>query len=391
MSYRILVVDDEPDLEDLITQKFRREIREKEFEFGFACNGLEALTKLQGDNSDFDLVLTDINMPEMDGLTLLSRMKEMENPLLRSVIVSAYGDLENIRTAMNRGAYDFVIKPIDLNDLEITIRKCLEDLRRFKEAVKSRDRLVAIEKELGIARAIQTTILPTKTPAISGRKEFDLFAQMIPAREVGGDLYDFFFVDKYRIGLVLGDVSGKGIPAALFMTVTKTLMKATALKGIPTDTCIESVNRILVDESLSSMFVTLFYGVLDTRNGMLEYTIGGHNPPYLVRGRCAEELKSKSGLPVGMFKSAEYESNVIMLGRGDTLFLYTDGITEAMNKSEEMFEARRLRECLQTSCGTPPEQLTKAVIDEVQAFAGGAEQSDDMTSLAVTYYGPSAG
>ena len=386
MSNRILVVDDEPDLEDLITQKFRREIREGEFEFGFASNGLQALAKLAGDKN-FDLVLTDINMPEMDGLTLLSRMNEMENHLLRSVIVSAYGDLENIRTAMNRGAYDFVVKPIDLNDLEITIRKCLDDLHRFKEAIKSRDRLVAIEQELDIARAIQTTILPTKSPAIAGRKEFDLFAKMIPAREVGGDLYDFFFVDKYRLGIVLGDVSGKGIPAALFMTVAKTLVKATALKGIPTDTCLEAVNSILVDESLSSMFVTLFYGVLDVRSGMLEYTVGGHNPPYLVRGGCVEEVKCKSGFPVGMFKTAEYESNVVSLGRGDTLFLYTDGITEAMSKAGEMFDAARLRDCLQEASGLKSEELTRTVIDDVQSFAAGAEQFDDMTCMAITYCG----
>ncbi len=269
MTYKILVVDDEPDLEDLITQKFKNEIRTKEFEFGFAANGVEALDLLKADG-EFDLVLTDINMPEMDGLTLLAKMKEMENPLLRSVIVSAYGDLENIRTAMNRGAYDFVVKPIDLNDLEITIRKCLDDLRLLKEAVKSRDRLVSIEKELGIARMIQTTILPRVFPE---RAEFDLCAEMIPAKEVGGDLYDFFFVDRYRLGVVIGDVSGKGVPAAMFMTVAKTLLKATALKGIPPDTCIETVNRILVDESLPSMFVTLFYGVLDTRNGLFEYAI----------------------------------------------------------------------------------------------------------------------
>ncbi len=386
MSYRILVVDDEPDLEDLILQKFRKEIREKEFEFGFAGNGVQALEKLQA-GDDFDLVLTDINMPEMDGLTLLSRMKELENHLLRSVIVSAYGDLENIRTAMNRGAYDFVIKPIDLNDLEITIRKCLEDLRRFKEAVQSRDRLVAIEKELGIARSIQTTILPARTPVLTERKEFDLFARMIPARQVGGDLYDFFFVDKYRLGLVIGDVSGKGIPAALFMTVTKTLLKATALKGIPTDTCMEAVNRILVEESVSSMFVTLFYGVLDTRSGLLEYTLGGHNPPYLIRNGKAEEFKGTGGLMVGAFPNIEYQSNVLLLHPGDAVFLYTDGITEAMNAAEEMFGADGLRGCLERCSALPPERMIGNVIEDVQSFAGGAEQSDDLTCLAVTYRG----
>ncbi|HOY45445.1 MAG TPA: response regulator, partial [bacterium] len=128
MPAKILVVDDEPDLEQLILQKFRKQIREGAFTFKFAGNGVQALERLAEDEA-IDLVLTDINMPEMDGLTLLNRIKEQENPLLRSVIVSAYGDIENIRTAMNRGAFDFIIKPIDLNDLEITIDKSLNDLR----------------------------------------------------------------------------------------------------------------------------------------------------------------------------------------------------------------------------------------------------------------------
>ncbi len=384
MTYKILVVDDEPDLEDLITQKFKNEIRTKEFEFGFAANGVEALELLKADG-EFDLVLTDINMPEMDGLTLLAKMKEMENPLLRSVIVSAYGDLENIRTAMNRGAYDFVVKPIDLNDLEITIRKCLDDLRLLKEAVKSRDRLVSIEKELGIARMIQTTILPRVFPE---RAEFDLCAEMIPAKEVGGDLYDFFFVDRYRLGVVIGDVSGKGVPAAMFMTVAKTLLKATALKGIPPDTCIETVNRILVDESLPSMFVTLFYGVLDTRNGLFEYAIGGHNPPFLISNGSTRELECKRGLLVGAIKNAEYDSNVLMLQPGDTIFLYTDGITEAMNVASDMYEVERLAACLQESGKLTASQTTRRVVEDVQSFAIGADQSDDITCLAVTYYGP---
>ncbi|HOZ22679.1 MAG TPA: response regulator, partial [bacterium] len=138
MPANILVVDDEPDLEQLILQKFRKQIREGLFTFKFAGNGVQALERLAEDIT-IDLVLTDINMPEMDGLTLLNRIKEQEKPLLRSVIVSAYGDIENIRTAMNRGAFDFIIKPIDLNDLEITIDKSLNDLRVLKEAMQSRD------------------------------------------------------------------------------------------------------------------------------------------------------------------------------------------------------------------------------------------------------------
>jgi len=387
MPANILVVDDEPDLEQLILQKFRKQIREGIFTFQFAGNGVQALERLAMDAA-IDLVLTDINMPEMDGLTLLNRIKEQEKPLLRSVIVSAYGDIENIRTAMNRGAFDFIIKPIDLNDLEITIDKSLNDLRVLKEAMQSRDQLMFIKHELGIATEIQTSILPKDFPPFPDRKEFDIYAKMIPAREVGGDLYDFFLIDKSRVGVIIGDVSGKGIPAAMFMAVSKTLLKATALKGIPPDSCLESVNNVLVDESLPSMFVTVFYGIFDTRNGSFEYCNGGHNPPYLINAEGqVRQLDNRGGVFLGAMKNLEYESNVVMLQPGETLFLITDGITEAMNTREEMFGEERSRAALQTHAGKPLHELVEKVIEEVQAFAGAQEQSDDMTCLTLRYFG----
>ncbi len=387
MPSRILVVDDEPDLEQLILQKFRRQIRDGIFAFQFAGNGLQALERLAQDDA-IDLVLTDINMPEMDGLTLLNRIKEQDNPLLRSVIVSAYGDIENIRTAMNRGAFDFIIKPIDLNDLEITINKSLHDLRVLKEAIQSRDQLMFIKHELGIATEIQTSILPKVFPPFPDRKEFDIYAKMIPAREVGGDLYDFFQIDKARVGVIIGDVSGKGIPAAMFMAVSKTLLKATALKGIPPDSCLESVNTILVDESLPSMFVTVFYGIFDTRNGSFEYCSGGHNPPYIIsKDGQVRQLDNCGGLFLGSLKNLEYESSVVMLQPGETLFLVTDGITEAMNTGDDMFGEERTEAALQTHAGEPLNELVDHVIEEVQAFAGAQEQSDDMTCLALRFFG----
>ncbi|OPZ71600.1 MAG: Phosphoserine phosphatase RsbU [bacterium ADurb.Bin478] len=387
MPAKILVVDDEPDLEQLILQKFRKQIREGIFTFQFAGNGVQALERLAMDAA-IDLVLTDINMPEMDGLTLLNRIKEQEKPLLRSVIVSAYGDIENIRTAMNRGAFDFIIKPIDLNDLEITIDKSLNDLRVLKEAMQSRDQLMFIKHELGIATEIQTSILPKDFPPFPDRKEFDIYAKMIPAREVGGDLYDFFLIDKSRVGVIIGDVSGKGIPAAMFMAVSKTLLKATALKGIPPDSCLESVNNVLVDESLPSMFVTVFYGIFDTRNGSFEYCNGGHNPPYLISAEGkVRQLDNRGGVFLGALKNLEYESNVVMLQPGETLFLITDGITEAMNPGEEMFGEKRTEESLQSHAGESLNNLVENMIKEVQAFAGAQEQSDDMTCLTLRYFG----
>ena len=382
---KILVVDDEPDLEHLILQKFRKKISSKEYEFQFARDGAEAIDIIVN-NGSINLILTDINMPVMDGLTLLSKINELNNRLHRSVIVSAYGDMENIRTAMNRGAYDFITKPIDLNDLEITIEKSLKEIEHYKQALSSRDKLIALEQELNIATAIQTSILPKTFPPFPDRKEFDIYAKMLTAKEVGGDLYDFFLIDKYRLGIVIGDVSGKGIASALLMAVCKTLLKITAYKGIPADNILYEVNNILVDESPSNMFVTVFYGVLDTRNGAFEYCNGGHNSPYLIssEGKITQ-LENIGGLLLGAMKDAEYESNIAMLNPGDTLFLYTDGITEAFNKQDEEFDENRLVNSLLNKAPQSANDIVNNVISDVQTFSNGAEQSDDITCLALKF------
>ena len=158
MPAKILVVDDEPDLKLLIQQKFRRQIRDGRFDFLFAHNGVEALAQLDA-NPNVDLILSDINMPEMDGLTLLTKLPQSPNQL-KAVMVSAYGDLQNIRTAMNRGAFDFVTKPIDFEDLEVTIQKTVEELLKLRDGLKARQELLAIRRELDVARQIQQSILP---------------------------------------------------------------------------------------------------------------------------------------------------------------------------------------------------------------------------------------
>lgn len=382
---KILVVDDEPDLEHLVLMKFRKKIGSKEYQFKFAKDGADALDKIIKDGA-FDLVLTDINMPVMDGLTLLSKIKDLNNHLLHSVIVSAYGDMENIRTAMNRGAYDFITKPIDLNDLEITIDKSLKEIEYYKSILASRDKLIAFKQELDIATSIQTSILPKKFPAFPDRKEIDIYAKMLTAKEVGGDLYDFFLIDKYRLGVIIGDVSGKGIASALLMAVSKTLLKATALKGLPVDNILSEVNNILVDESPSHMFVTVFYGVLDTRNGAFEYSNGGHNLPYIIStdGKV-KQIENFGGLVLGAIKNMEYNSNIIMLKPGESLFFYTDGITEAFNIEEEQFQENRLEESLYDQQNLTAQGLVESVLNVVKKFTSGTEQSDDITCLALKF------
>lgn len=385
MPINILVVDDEPDVKYLILQKFRKQIAAGAYEFSFAGHGEEALDKLKS-NGSINLILTDINMPVMDGLTLLSKINELNNKLLRSVIISAYGDMENIRTAMNRGAYDFITKPIDLKDLELTIEKSLREIEDYKLVLSAQTKLISLQQELDIANVIQTSILPKIFPPFPDRKELDIFAKMIPAKDVGGDLYDFFFIDKYRLGVVIGDVSGKGIAAALLMAVTKTLLKATAYKGMPADNVLAEVNNIIVDESPSNMFVTVFYGVLDTRSGAFEYSNGGHNVPFLLSADGkAKQLDNIGGLMIGAMKDVPFESNVVMIQPGESILFYTDGVTEAMNKNEEEFGEEKLLNCIMGKTNIQLKDLIQNIFNEVLNFSNGIEQSDDITCLALKY------
>ena len=387
MLHKILVVDDEPDLEVLIKQKFRKEIKDNSFKFVFAQNGVQALERLE-EHEDVSVVLSDINMPEMDGLTLLQKLHEMNNPLLKSVIVSAYGDMENIRTAMNRGAFDFLTKPIDFNDLDLTVRKTMAHLEIIKIAVKARDELVAFQRDLTTAARIQQSLLPSIFPAFPKRTEFEIHAEMRTAKNVGGDFYDFYFLDEDRLAFAIGDVSGKGIPAAIYMAVCRTLLKATAHQVAHPGEVLRRVNTLLIPESEASTFVTIFFGVLNTRTGEVQYSNGGHNSPSLVRSSGkVEQLPLTDGTLLGKMEHQDYDTKKLQLGKGDTLFLYTDGVTEAMDPEMNMYEDERLAAYLKKSSGLSIQELAIGSIADLKSFVGSAPQSDDITVMALRYLG----
>jgi len=382
MPVTLLVVDDEPDLEVLVRQRFRRQIRSGEYEFVFAGNGIEALQRLQ-ERPDIDIVLTDIRMPQMDGLTLLVRLAELDR-LLKAIIVSAYGDMDNIRTAMHRGAADFLTKPIDFQDMEITVQKTLRELDALRLSAVEHDQLLAIRHELDIAGRIQQSILPRTFPPFPDRTDFDIFATMLPARDVGGDFYDFFLVDADHLGLVIGDVSGKGVPAAIFMAMTRTLLKSSALQGMSPGDCLRHVNTLLCLDNEAEMFVTIFYGILNTRTGQLDYSNGGHNLPYLLRTTGAvEQLPGTGGMALGIFEGLAYAAKQTVLGPGEAFFLYTDGITEAERADGALFSDARLAAALRQAADAAPDALITAVVEDVKRHADAAPQSDDLTALCV--------
>lgn len=384
MAVKILSVDDELDLEVLLTQYFRRKIRKGEYEFHFAHNGLEALQMVL-QQKDFDIILSDINMPEMDGLTLLTRINELRNPALKCIMVSAYGDMGNIRSAMNNGAFDFATKPIDLEDLSRTIEKAIEQIDFVRTSQCEHNQLESIKGDLAVAGEIQQAILPSKFPPFPDLVDnVDIFASMTPAKDVGGDFYDFFQIDADRIGFVIADVSGKGIPAALFMAVSRTLIRSTGLRGIPSNECISYANRLLCNESLDAMFVTVFYGIYTISTGVIDYTNAGHNLPYLLRrNNVVEALPLSQNFIVGVFDDFVYTNSTLTLEPGDALILYTDGVTEAFNEGKQQFGEKGLEKTLKSVPGADSKEIIEAIKEDVTDFSGNEPQSDDITILSL--------
>lgn len=384
MTAKILIVDDEPDLELLVRQKLRKQIRDKEYTFIFAHNGVEALEKL-AQEPDVDLILTDINMPVMDGLTLLSKLSESHS-LLQPVVVSAYGDMVNIRTAMNRGAFDFLTKPIDFQDFETTLTKTLERTRALQQAEKVRTQLSVIQRELTVATNIQKSILPRNFPPFPHRKDIDIFATMVPARNVGGDLYDFFLLDENRLGIVIGDVSGKGVPAAIFMAMSRTVVRTVALQGLAPGDCLRESNAILCADNDGEMFVTLFYGILNLKTGEMTYSNAGHNPPYrLASSGTPVAIESTGDTILGMLEGLNYSTRQTVLPAGEALFLYTDGVTEAMDVEGNQYTEKRLEAFLAGAGNIPTQDLINKAVAGVKEFVAEAPQSDDITVLAVRW------
>ncbi len=384
MPIKILSVDDEIDLELLLTQYFRRQIRKGEYEFKFAHNGLEALTMLLKEK-DFDIILSDINMPEMDGLTLLTKINEMQNPALKCIMVSAYGDMGNIRQAMNNGAFDFATKPIDLDDLSVTIEKAIEQIRYIKTMQKEHTQLESIKGDLAVAREIQQAILPRIFPPFpENAHQLDIAASMNAAKDVGGDFYDFFRIDDERIGFVIADVSGKGVPAAIFMAVSRTLIRATGIRGVSAAECMTYSNVLLAKESANCMFVTVFYGIYNIKTGEVTYTNAGHNPPYLLKANGSlKSLGNSKNIAAGVMEDIPFTEETLQLEPGDTLLMYTDGVTEATDTEEKLYGEARLEALLKQSTQADCQQIIDNVKADVKAFVGEAEQSDDITLLAL--------
>ena len=262
-------------------------------------------------------------------------------------------------------------------------------IREITDTTAARQRM---ESELKIARNIQMGILPKEFPPFPDRTDFDIHALTVPAREVGGDFYDFFLIDREHLCIVIGDASGKGIPAALFMAFTKTLIKARASADIETGVLMGEVNDELSKGNPADMFITVFCAILNTATGELRYTNGGHNPPVIIRhAGNLSYLDGPGELVVGIMDGTQYTTRTHTLNPGDGLFLYTDGVTEAMNAAGEIFSTDRLKDVLATCAGGDVSGITACVGGAINDFCKDAPQYDDITMMAVRYDGPGDG
>jgi phosphoserine phosphatase RsbU/P len=382
----LLVVDDNDDNRYTLT---RRLTREGYTNLTTATNGREALDLLR--SKRFDLILLDIMMPDMNGYEVLERMKadaELRN--IPVIMISALSEIDSVIRCIELGAEDYLPKPFNPTLLRARVGASLEK-KRLRDTVRAS--LARLEHEMDAARKLQLGMLPLIFPACTPEQPVEIYALMEPAREVGGDLYDFFYASEHLFCFLVGDVSGKGAAAAMFMARTRSLVRMAVHLWRKTNgdqispmLIIEAVNHELYQNNRDRMFVTLFLGVLVTKTGLLTYVNAGHLAPCVLHasGRI-ESLNDKPAMPLAIRAGTAYQERTLTLLPGDAVFVMSDGVTEAMNAADEFYGTERLQADLCAASALRPEEMVRAIEAKVYGFTGQAPQSDDVTMLALRW------
>ena len=381
---KILIVDDER-----LNINVLHELLKDDYKTMAAISGKQALKAAESDSPP-DLILLDIMMPEMDGYevckTLKSHDKTKDIPI---IFVTAMGQTSDETKGLEYGAVDYLTKPVSGPIVHARVKTHLE-LKRQKDELKTAYKLIESQKdrmedELLVGREIQMSMVPQEFPPFPEKTEFTLHAKLFPAREVGGDFYDYFLIDEDRLCLCIGDVSGKGVPAALFMAVTRTLVKARATEDRSTASIITRVNDELARDNQKFMFVTLFLAVLEISTGKVTYTNAGHNPTILRRkSGDLELLDAFHGPVVAASPELAFKEDTITLEEGDKLVIYTDGVTDTRNVEKDFFTQARLEKLVSRTGTIDAEQLVEEIFTEVKKFEGEADQFDDITLMALS-------
>ena len=318
-------------------------------------------------------------------LVLFAVVFALVSLLVQKVVINGILQINASLKKITEGDLDCVVKVTDNEEFRSLSSGINATVGALKNAIAAE--AARIDKELEFARQIQHSSLPSVFPPYPERQEFGLWAQMDTAKEVGGDFYDFFLKGN-QLSFLVADVSGKGIPAALFMMRAKTFLQSKALSGASPEETMEAANGHLCADNEAGMFVTAWFGQLDLSSGLLTYVNAGHNPPLLKRGEGGfAYLKGRSGFILAGMEGIRYKASQLTLAPGDQLFLYTDGVTEATNPQGELYGEERLKVCLDRLAAAPLGEVLPAVKADVDRFAAGADQFDDITMLLLRFYG----
>ncbi len=383
---KTLVVDDDPAAAEMFPNS-----EAGEHEFLFAQTDEEAIDILS-QRDDLDIAIVRVDSERLSGLPMFLRLDAKDARLPR-IALSAKPDLELLRQSLKQGASDFLVKPVEAAELAETLERVYRECERRRKSWKNETELSAIRREIEIAGEIQRRILPRRFPDTPG---LDIFARTAPAKDMGGDFYDVFELAQGRLGLVIADVTGKGIPAAFFMAVARTLIRATAMNEPAPGPCLEQVNRLLCRHDVPGMFVSVFYGVLDLGGAggswPLTYSNGGHPLPLVVRAGGANPgdvvaLEDGRGTLLGIDEAQAYGEGTVALAPGDGVYFYTDGLTEAFNGARKPFGDERLLACLKENGDGSSSDMAGRVAKAIADFVGDAPQHDDITSLVIKRVG----
>lgn len=391
-DYALLVVDDNEDNRYTLTRRLKREGYTN---IAVAENGRQALEMVKA--QPFDLMLLDIMMPEVNGYEVLERMKaDAQMRHVPVIMISAVDELESVIRCIELGAEDYLPKPFNPTLLRARVGASLEKKRMRDDIMRHVRRM---ERDLETAREIQMSMVPTDFPVAQNSQGLELYATLQPAYEVGGDFYDFFWLTPERLCVLVADVSDKGASAALHMARAKAsirfLCSSEESGYMPTAAeLVERIDRELSRDNPHAMFITLLLAVVNVHSGELEWCNAGHNPPCLLTAAGAVSVVGgECGIPVGIDPKFFRNAETGQIPKGGSLFLYTDGVTEAMNLQKEMFGMERLdatlRGCVDqvTQASHAPREVIASVLGAVQTFAGEAKPSDDITMLACRWHG----
>lgn len=368
---RVLIVDDVPANVDVLVQALHGD-----YQLSVALDGAAALRSIE--KLAPDLVLLDILMPGINGYDVCRRLRT--SPRTREIPVMFLSSLEDAQDkakGFEAGGNDYLVKPFEVLEIKARVRSLLR-AKAYADAAREK-----IAYDLRIAREIQMGILPPDVPAVAEGTGLEAHAILHPAQEVGGDLYELLRTPDGNLVVVIGDVSGKGIPAALFMAVTVTLVRAMAPESLDPGSILRRVSDALVAHNPRSMFVTLLCAVHDAHTGQLRYASAGHPPGVLVRKGTAACLPTEPNMAAGIRPGLAASAQTVELQAGDLVVFYTDGVTEAFNPAGELYGESRLLNELARCSGHTAAEAAEAVLRSVRNYAGDAPQSDDIAVLAL--------